>query len=939
MKKMKTKVLFLTLLLMSYLTLKGQVITSSPVFPLETDAVTITFHADQGNAALKDYTGDIYAHTGVITNLSTSTSSWRYVIAPWTTNLTKAKMTKVSANVYTLTISPSIREFYGVPAAETIDSMAFVFRNSTGTIVGRTATGGDIFYRVCKPSEFLLLLSTPSQRMSLVVPGQVVPVVAYASKADSMLLYDNTKRISKVTGTTLSSAINISGTGLHKILVKAWFNNDQLRDSVYYFVKTAVTVADVPAGMRPGVNITGDNTATFVLYAPGKNNVFVIGDFNDWLYTTDGYMKKSTDGKWFWTEISGLNPAEEYGFQYVIDGSITIPDPYATKILDQANDPYISATTYPNLKPYPIGLTSQLVSVFQTHPSVYQWKNTSFTPPEKDKLVVYELLVRDFVATHDFKTVMDTLNYLSSLGVNAIEFMPVNEFENNISWGYNPSMYFAVDKYYGPADSFKELIDSCHSRGMAVIMDMVLNHAYGSNPLVRMYFNTATSQVTSDNPWFNVVSPNPAYSWGYDFNHESTATQAFVDSVNHYWINEFKVDGFRFDFTKGFTNTVPAPGDDGSAYDASRINILERMGHKIWQYKPDAYLILEHFCVNSEQKVLSNYGFMLWGNCKFQYEEASMGFTSSFNDASYQYLGWNDPHIMDYMESHDEERIMYKNETWGNINGSYSVRDLNTGLKRAKLTGTFFFTIPGPKMIWQFEELGYDSTKTKHGNTGEMPILWNYYNVGARRDVYNNFAALIDLKKKYSTFSTTNYSLYEAGNLKRLTLVDADMDAQVFGNFDVTAGSITANFTRTGKWYEFFSGDSVTITSSNQSQLITLAAGEYRLYTSKRLKRPDFLSAVNNVKSSAEEGVPFTISPNPFSAYTTIRIQSDTYAERTAEIFSVQGTPVRVFHIPSDTFEQQWDGLGTDGKKVPPGLYIIRISTGGKYSYGKVILK
>ncbi|MCK7537393.1 MAG: alpha-amylase family glycosyl hydrolase [Marinilabiliales bacterium] len=122
------------------------------------------------------------------------------------------------------------------------------------------------------------------------------------------------------------------------------------------------------------------------------------------------------------------------------------------------------------------------------------------------------------------------------MGINAIELMPVNEFEGNSSWGYNPSMYLAVDKYYGPANDLKELIDSCHGRGIAVIMDVVLNHAYGSNPLVRMYWNSSTSQPASNNPWFNVTSPNPAYSWGYDFNHTSNQTKAFVDSVCHYWI-------------------------------------------------------------------------------------------------------------------------------------------------------------------------------------------------------------------------------------------------------------------------------------------------------------------------------------------------------------------------------------------------------------------
>src|SRR5665647_2516437 len=97
----------------------GQV-TSNPALPNETLPVTITFDATQGTAGLKDYTGDIYAHTGVITDQSTSVSDWKYVIATWTTNIPKAKLTRVTANTYTLEITPDIRSFYGVPAGEKI---------------------------------------------------------------------------------------------------------------------------------------------------------------------------------------------------------------------------------------------------------------------------------------------------------------------------------------------------------------------------------------------------------------------------------------------------------------------------------------------------------------------------------------------------------------------------------------------------------------------------------------------------------------------------------------------------------------------------------------------------------------------------------------------------------------------------------------------------
>jgi glycosidase len=933
---MKARVLLSATLLLLFGKLAGQVITCNPAFPIASNAVTITFNADQGNAALKDYSGTVYAHMGLITSLSAGPSSWKHVVTTWGVDDLTGKMTRVSANVYTITITPSIKAFFGVTdETEIVQKLAFVFRNLDGSKQGKTEAGGDIFYDVSAAPVFKVLLTLPDKYTSLVNAGDNIPIAASASAGDSLILLDNNTRLTKVTALTASYTVSAAGTGLHKIVARAWDNNVKLEDSAFYFIKPAVVVEDAPVGMKAGVNITGDNSVTFLLYAPGKDNVFVTGDFNNWLFCDAGYMKRSIDGKWFWLDVAGLDPAKEYGFQYVIDGDIRIPDPYTTKILDPDNDKYIESTTYPDLKEYPTGLASGLVAVFQTRPAQYTWENTSFTAPAKEKLIIYELLVRDFTGAHDFKTVLDSLDYLSRLGVNAVEFMPVAEFEGNSSWGYNPSMYFAVDKYYGPADSFRELIDSCHSRGIAVIMDMVLNHAYGSNPLVRMYYNPTTYKVTEDNPWFNVKSPNSAYSWGYDFNHESTETKAFVDSVNHYWINEFKIDGFRFDFTKGFTNTI----SDGMAYDASRIAILKRMADKIRVYKPDAHLILEHFTANTEEKELSAYGFMLWGDGKGQYQEASMGFSSSFSEASYKNLGWGEPGVLDYMESHDEERLMYKDYMWGNTSGDYSVRNFETAIRREKLCAAFFFTMPGPKMIWQFEEVGYDSTKTKHGNVGEMPVMWEYYDVEERRNLYNNFAALINLKKNYETFSSSDYTLYEAGKQKRLNIIQADMDAVVIGNFDVITGVISANFSKTGTWYEFFSGKSIDVTADNINQVIDLAPGEYKLYTSKQIPRPSFLTSVNELPVAEPGGAIFTIYPNPFFAETKIKIADEEWTDRTIEVYSTDGNLVKIMTLPAGIYEKVWDGRNNSGKKIPPGIYIIRINTGGKYSFGKVILR
>ena len=123
-------------------------VTTNPVLPVITKPVTITFDATQGTAGLKDFTGDVYAHTGVITNKSTSASDWKYVLANWTTNIPKAKLTRVTANTYTFEITPDIQSFYGVPAGEVIKQIAFVFRSADQSKEGKATGSKDILVDV-----------------------------------------------------------------------------------------------------------------------------------------------------------------------------------------------------------------------------------------------------------------------------------------------------------------------------------------------------------------------------------------------------------------------------------------------------------------------------------------------------------------------------------------------------------------------------------------------------------------------------------------------------------------------------------------------------------------------------------------------------------------------------------------------------------------------
>ncbi len=608
-------------------------------------------------------------------------------------------------------------------------------------------------------------------------------------------------------------------------------------------------VMDPPAGVVDGINYISDESVILQLFAPGKDYVYVIGDFNNWQLSPEYFCKKTNSGDRFWLQIDGLMPGQEYRFQYSIDEEdLRVADIYAEKILDPWNDNFIGSDRYPGLISYPFGLTNEIVSVLQTAKEPYNWEVENFFRPPLDRMVIYELLVRDFTEQGTFQGVIDRLDYLQELGVNALELMPVNEFEGNESWGYNPSFYFAADKYYGPSDKLKELVDECHKRGIAVILDVVFNHSFGQNPQVRMYSeNGAAGPVTPDNPWFNVFAKHP-FSPGFDYNHDSPHTQEFVKRALQFWITEYKIDGYRFDLSKGFTqNDTGSDIGAWSAYDQSRVDHWLRIRSEIHEVDSEVYLILEHFSDNSEETALANAGFMLWGNNHFSFTEAGMGYQSNLNGANYQLRGWAFPNLVSYAESHDEERLMYNNINFGNSsNSAHDASDKEIALQRMEAIAAFNIPILGPKMIWQFGELGYDfsinycpadSSVDPSCRTANKPVRWDYYQDADRNRLYKVYAAINKLKTENEAFSSTNYNYDVWGFGKRHIIEHSSMDVVIIANFDVQPLSMVPGFTKTGVWYDYFTGGAIIENDLNNAYL--LEPGEYRIYTSEPLPTPD----------------------------------------------------------------------------------------------------
>jgi 1,4-alpha-glucan branching enzyme len=639
--------------------------------------------------------------------------------------------------------------------------------------------------------------------------------------------------------------------------------NSIVRDTIEFFVAAPTPVAPLPNGVQEnGVTYSNNNTtATLVLYAPNKNNIVVIGDFNDWKPTLAHQMNRTPDGLRYWVTIDGLTPGEEYAYQYIIDCNLIVADYNSEKILDPWNDPFIPAQTYPNLKPYPTGKASDIVSVLEPGKPTYNWVNNNFVRPNKANLICYELLIRDFISPANFQAIIDTLPDLASLGFNCLKLMPVTEFENNNSWGYNPSFMFAVDKAYGTENKLRELIDSCHGRGIAVVLDMVLNHQFGQSPMVRMYWDAANNKPAANSPWFNPDARHP-FNVGFDLNHEAPATIEFVERVMNHWLTKFRFDGFRWDLSKGFTQrNTPNDVAAWNQYDQSRINIWQRIYDQSQAISPNCYMILEHLGNDDEEAELAKRGMLLWGKMTEQFNEATMGFIPNSNfQRAYHTTRWsafggnNVPHLVAYAESHDEERLMYKNRRFGNQRippaspPFYDTRTVEEASRRMQMVAGFLFTIPGPKMLWQFSELGYDAsinmcedfTTPNNDNcrTARKPLVTampnpfysatvplggftflNYRTNASRNAIRDTYARMMSLRTKNSaylpTFTTNDVSFNLSGGFKWQIIQSGSLRIVVVGNFDMTQQFGTVNFPTTGTWQVYAHNVNVAFNTIN----------------------------------------------------------------------------------------------------------------------------
>ena len=725
---------------------------------------------------------ELYAHTGVITDASTGGGDWKYVKHEWTVNSPECKLTHVGGTIYAMVIAGGPKAFYGVGEDEEILQIAFVFRNATGT--KEVKNNGQDIYIDLVPSDALVVKVLSPVHGTIYPIGAEVDVVAVSQNAKNLQLTLNGAELKSTEGDKLTYTHTVSASGDMVFEAVATAEDGAV-------AKDAVTVAALkgtesqsrPAGVKDGVTVDGSD-ATFVLYAPGKQQIVLLGEFNKFAASNDYVMYK--DGDYFWTTVSDLKPNTEYAYQYLVDGKVKVGDPYSEKILDPWNDKWIEPSVYPNLKAYPAE-TTEIVSVFSTAADNYNWQVTNFERPDKNSLAIYELLLRDFTPEGSVKAATAKLDYLAALGINAIELMPIQEFDGNNSWGYNPCFYFAPDKAYGTENDYKEFIDECHKRGIAVILDIVLNHATGQFPWMRMWSDDG-SYPNSKNPFFNVKAKHPFNVYN-DLNHDFHKTRSYFSDMLKFWLTEYKVDGYRFDLAKGITQTNSGD-DDGRcrSYDSNRVGHLKYYYDAMQEASAGSYMILEYFVCDQEENEMAAYGALPWRNSIYGYQETVMGWTG--NNKSY-FGGAYASNRVSYMESHDEERVAYKALAYGGA----GVKDWANLSNRLQASFAFHFLTPYPKMMWQGGELGDDRELTETGRTDPKPFRWEDMNDPHRK-------ALYDAASKIISFRTDHPELYGDNATNRLTTYNVN-DADMGGKHMVyTSGNSTvmvaANFLTDG---------------------------------------------------------------------------------------------------------------------------------------------
>ena len=562
----------------------------------------------------------------------------------------------------------------------------------------------------------------------------------------------------------------------------------------------------LPEDLRGGVHydLFAPGTVTFILHAPFKPYVSLVGDFNHW--DTRAH-RMVTDGRGTWWVTLAHPGATRYGFYVAIDDQshAWVGDPYATQVIWTTMDE-------------PWGSLPATCSKFP-------WQDAQWHTPSLRDLIIYELCVRDFAGTWrgdrplygNFRAMLDKVEYLATTGVNAIELMPIQAFPGDSSWGYNPVFYFAVANTYGSPDDFKTFVNACHVRGIAVILDVAFNHAWGQHPYYLFYppmYGPKGESLADWNPFFHHTPPNVNMWGGVDWDHFEEVTTHYFQDVVRFWLQEYHVDGFRFDWVCGVDYDSRNPMQPGF----NPYHGIRALAWAARQTKPDCILIGEYWQLDGTHpdktaaKMVHETDInACWNgifhhtldyvlNQRWQWEKRDI-FRAL---GGYRDLGFDvATQVVNYTCSHDEIRPEHeiKFYTWNAIARPKTMSVQQLALLKASLGLIALFTVPGIPMIYAGQEFAEDTPRT----IDFLPLQWDKLKRAVHQSYYELVRRLIGaratssaLRSDYIMFYTDNFV---EDHVVRFNRWDDHGDyAAVALNFDNGARNVSLDVPHPGMW-------------------------------------------------------------------------------------------------------------------------------------------
>lgn len=465
----------------------------------------------------------------------------------------------------------------------------------------------------------------------------------------------------------------------------------------------------------------------FNLFAPYNKGAALIGSFSDWQEIS---MTRGDDG-YFRTTVELEDGIYEYKFRVQSNSWFFEPEQWVDVI-----DPYATDINGESGEDKGIVRIKDGARIVDT----YVWQHDDKPLPADHELVIYELHVGDFSGGEDdkyargkYKHVIEKLDYLCDLGINAIELMPIKEYPGSYSWGYNPCYFFATESSYGSTVELKQLIDECHNRGIRVIMDGIYNHSEASSPL---------TQIDHDY-WYHHSPRDIENNWGPEFNYEHYdeildiyPARKFIGDTIRFWITEYHIDGIRYDAARQIANydfmhwivqeTKNTAGTRAFYNIAEHIpettsitNIdgpMDGCWHDSFRHTIMVHICGDTFDLESLKDVIDG---------------KRQGFMGTTN-------------VVNYLTNHDHERTMLEL-------ANRQIFD-EEGFNRAKLSVAILMTSVGVPLIWMGEEFGEYRPKQPESSKIEWSLLSNDLN----RNLFEYYKGLIHLRKNSHALYTEN---------------------------------------------------------------------------------------------------------------------------------------------------------------------------------------